>query len=252
MEENNLKEKEAETAADVPLTKKERRKLFKEQRKLERGSLEHKKKIRTILFYSVFAIILIGLVYILYTTTKYIKPGIDDDPFIGDANAQLTIIEFGDFQCPFTKEFNDGILPKLLEEYKGKIKIVYRDIVTNKHVNSDISAEAAQCANEQGKFEEYHNILFQRQGTAAKDNLKSYAQKINLDMDKFNSCFDSEKYKNEVKKDTKDGKKAKVSVTPTIFINDLKMNGIFSLEEYKKAIEEELKKKKKKNGKTTS
>ncbi len=225
------------------LTKKERRKLFKEQKRAERSDSEKKTKIKKIITYSILSIVIVIILFFFYSKMKYIAPGIDDDPFIGDANAQLTLIEFGDFQCPFTKQFNSNILPKLLEDYEGKIKIIYRDMITNKHINSDISAEAAECANEQGKFKEYHDVVFQMQGSSSSSekHLKSYAQQINLDIDKFNTCFDSRKYKDEVKEDTKDGKKAKVGVTPTLFINGKVMNGIFSLEEYKNVIDGELK-----------
>ena len=222
------------------LSKKERRKLIKEQRRLERGDQQSKKKIKSIFIYSMLFIIIACSGFFLFKGNKYIAPTADGDPFIGDVTAPLEIIEFGDFQCPFTKQFNEDILPKLLEEYKGKIKIVYRDMITNRHLNSDISAEAAQCAAEQGKFKEYHDILFSRQGAASKINLKNYAQQVGLDTNQFDECFDSGKYKDEVRQDTKDGKISKVSVTPTIFINNNVMNGVFDLADYRRIIDEEL------------
>lgn len=225
---------------EVFLTKKEKRQLAKERKREERSVESSKGVKKKIITYSIISLIVVVIMFFILRGGEVIIPSIDDDPFIGDINAPLTLIEFGDFQCPFTRQFNSEVLPSLLEEYEGKIKIVYRDMITNKHINSDISAEAAQCADEQGKFKEYHDIVFSRQGAASKIDLVSYARQIELDMSKFNSCFDSRKYKDEVRKDTKDGRLSNVQVTPTIFINNIKMNGIFDLNEYKRIIDQEL------------
>ncbi|MBI3259229.1 MAG: DsbA family protein [Ignavibacteriae bacterium] len=153
-----------------------------------------------------------------------VQVSVDDDPVLGNANAQVTVIEFSDFQCPFCKRFYDDTEGQLKANYidTGKVKFVYRDFPLSFHQNAEIAAEAADCALEQGKFWEYHDILFTKgsgDGTGLdSQSLKQYAADLKLDTTKFNQCLDSGKYKNEVQKDTTDGSNAGVSGTPTFFI----------------------------------
>ncbi len=95
-----------------------------------------------------------------------IENGADDDPVLGNPNAPVTIIEFGDFQCPYCKKFHDDTFPMLKKTYidTGKAKFVYRDFpLENIHPNARPAAEAAECADDQGKFWEYHNALYRDQ-----------------------------------------------------------------------------------------
>ena len=98
--------------------------------------------------------------------TGPIRISIDNDPIIGNPDAEITIIEFSDFQCPFCARFHTQTLPYILEEYieQGKVKLVFRDFpIESIHPNALPASVAAECANEQGKFREMHDKLFENQ-----------------------------------------------------------------------------------------
>ena len=156
---------------------------------------------------------------------------LDDDPVKGNPDATVTIVEFSDFQCPFCKRFHETTLPLILENYvdTGKVKFVYRDFpIQELHPNGAIiTALAAECADEQGIFWQYHDKLFETQKNwerlAAKDvgnELKKYAEELGLDTNQFNDCFDSGKYMDEVKNDLEDGASYGVRGTPGFFIGN--------------------------------
>lgn len=248
-DEHDLEEQQTDEQADGPdeqqsdlssLSKKERRQLIKQQRREERSQSESNRKTKTIINYSIALIVVVAFVYFGYTLLKFKAPTPGDDPFLGSPTARLTIIEFGDYNCPYTKEFNTAILPELLKEYDGQIKVVFKDMITGKHGNSELVSEGAECANEQGKYNEYHNVIFVNQGDPSKPQIIQAAQRAGVDSTAFKECLDSGKYGSEVRDDTNEGRKAKVGVTPTLFINNIQMNGLFSLEDYKSAISGEL------------
>lgn len=175
----------------------------------------------------------------------------DDDAFLGKESAPVIVIEFSDFQCPFCRRFWSDTLPQLKSTYidTGKVKFVYRDFPLQFHQGAEPAAEGAECAEDQGKFWEMHDAIFegqnaQGQGTIqfTKDDVKKWAAGAGLDMQKFNECLDSEKYKAEVAKDYADGTKAGVSGTPTLFINGRSVVGAQPLTSFSTIIDEELKK----------
>lgn len=164
----------------------------------------------------------------------------DDDPQKGPANAKVTIIEFSDFQCPFCARAQPT-LEQIFQTYGSKVRLVYRDFPLSFHQNAQKAAEAAECADEQGKFWEYHDILFANQNALDTESLKKYAAELKLDSQKFNSCLDSGKYGQEVKKDFSDGQSAGVQGTPAFFINGRLVSGAQPFENFKAIIDEELK-----------
>ena len=168
----------------------------------------------------------------------------DDDPVIGKADAPVIIIEFSDFQCPFCGRFYSQTLPQLKKEYidTGKVKLVYRDFPLPMHQHAQKAAEAAGCAEEQGKFEEFHNKVFENQKALTDENLKAYAGDLGLDQSAFDSCLDSGKRAAEVKKDANDGKAAGVSGTPSFFINGQRLVGAQPFAAFKSIIDAELEK----------
>ena len=161
-----------------------------------------------------------------------------DSPAEGNQNAPVTIVEFSDFQCPFCGAFYSQTLPQIQKDYidSGKVKLVYRDFpLENIHQNAKAASLAAQCANEQGKFWEYHNMLFSSQhdwatldSINATNAFKQFAVDLKLDSNNFNSCVDSSKYQDKVNKNFQDGTTYGVSGTPTFFIGDDK-NGYIQL-----------------------
>jgi len=153
----------------------------------------------------------------------------DDDPILGDPNASISIIEFSDYQCQFCARFYLNTLPLLDADYiqKGTVNFIYRDFPIQNHLNAMPAAIASECADDQGKFWEYHDILFQRQSMwkvlemeFALDTFKEYALELELNQEDFDYCLDSEKYLDEVKQDLIDGQNNKVSGTPTFFIGN--------------------------------
>ncbi|MBI3412848.1 MAG: DsbA family protein [Candidatus Aenigmarchaeota archaeon] len=193
------------------------------------------------------------------TTTTAVQQrasiSVDDDPSLGDANAPITVVEFSDFQCPFCRASYRDVLPELKTNYvsTGKVKFVYRDFpLVQIHPAALPAAEAGECADEQKKFWEMHDKIFDEQNkqgqgtiTFTKDNLKSWAAEIGLDAPKFNGCLDSEKYKSEVQKDLSDGQAAGVQGTPTFFVGNEKdgyivIPGAVPYNAFKKVIDQEL------------
>jgi len=185
-------------------------------------------------------VILILGIYSAYKKTppQHIETGIN--PPKGNVTAQVTIVEFSDFQCPACKTAQKTI-NEILKEYGGKVSFYYRNYPLSFHANSFIAAEAAEAANEQRKFWEYHDILFANQNNLDKESLKKYAKDLGLDTEKFNSELDSEKYKSAIEKDIADGNSLGVPGTPVFFINGRQVFGADKTK-IKQIIEEELSK----------
>lgn len=179
-----------------------------------------------------------------------VNVSVDDDPMLGNPKAKVTLVEFSDFQCPFCRSFWSGAYQQIKKEYidTGKAKLVYRDYPLSFHPASQVSAEASECAHEQGKFWEIHDKIFgeqAKQGTGTitfgVDELKKWASQIGLDSAKFNQCLDSGKYKSEVEKDFADGSAYGVSGTPTLFVNGQPVVGAQPFSAFKALIDKELK-----------
>jgi len=153
---------------------------------------------------------------------------LDDDPVKGDPNAPVTVIEFSDFQCPFCSRFFQQTLPLLEENYvdTGKIKFVYKDMpLDNLHPNARPAHIAAECADEQGKFWEYHDILFEKQSewqslpsSDLSTTLTQYAVDLGLQTASFESCLRSEDIADEVNRDYLEAGQYGATGTPTFFI----------------------------------
>ncbi|MDP7080180.1 MAG: DsbA family protein [Candidatus Undinarchaeales archaeon] len=172
---------------------------------------------------------------------KYLQPpGVDDDPFMGPEDAPVTIIEFTDFQCPFCQR----VLPTLeqiMEEYPDKVRIVLRDFPLDQlHPQARNAHSAAGCANDQGKFWEFHDKVFANQQDVSDATLKGYAADLGLDTATFNDCVDSGKYNQEVQKDLEDGQEYGVSGTPAFFVNGFSISGAQPFAVFKDVIDKEL------------
>ena len=159
-----------------------------------------------------------------------ISISLDDDPVKGNLNAPITIVEFSDFQCPFCAKFHSTTLPQLQANYidSGKVKFVYRDFpIQSIHPNAVPAALASECADEQGMFWEYHDLVFENQkkwqglsGSAMIDTFEQYALELGLNTSDFNTCFESGKYVDEVTKDLQDGASYGITGTPGFFIGN--------------------------------
>jgi len=163
---------------------------------------------------------------------------LDDDPFKGDPNAPVTVVEFSDFQCPFCSRFFSQTLPALQENYidTGKIKLVYKDLpLDNLHPNARPAHIAAECADEQGKFWDYHDVLFEKQSewnrlssADLSTQLTQYATSMGLNSASFESCLSSPSMADEVNADFLQAASYGATGTPTFFIGNEK-NGFIKL-----------------------
>ena len=166
-----------------------------------------------------------------------------DSPAKGPTGAPVEMIEFSDFQCPFCLRANP-VVNQVLSTYGDKIHFVYRNYPLPNHPNARPAAEAAQCANEQGKFWPYHDRLFASAGQLSDADLKQSAAQVGLDAPKFNACFDGHKYKAAVDADIQAADELGVSGTPAFFINGRAITGAQPFEAFKSVIDEELELKK--------
>lgn len=168
---------------------------------------------------------------------------LEGEPSLGNSEAKVTVVEFSDFQCPFCAKFVLETFPQIKQEYidMGKIRMVFKNFpLMNIHENAEGSAEASECANDQGKFWEYKEKLFQNQQALSVGDLKQYAKDLGMNEGQFNSCFDSKKYADEVSQDLIEGITAGVTGTPTFYINGEKLVGALPFSEFQKIIEEQL------------
>lgn len=150
-------------------------------------------------------------------TTK-IKMTIGNDAYEGNINASITIVAFSDYECPFCSRAEQTI-KDILKKYDGKVLYVFKDFpLTWMHAYAFNASLAAKCAKEQDKYWEYHYYLFEHQDQLGNQYLKDYANLLGLDTEKFNTCFETQRYKGEVNNDITVGEDAGVSGTPTFFI----------------------------------
>ena len=153
----------------------------------------------------------------------------DDDPSIGPVDAPITIITFADYQCPFCSRGTET-LKELVAKKGDYIRIILRDFPLPSHKDAKMAAEAAECADEQGKFWEYSELLFSNQQSLTSENLQEYATRIGLNREQFGECLNSGEQRQEVDKDIADAKMAGISSTPSILINGYYIAGIPSLD----------------------
>ncbi len=177
-------------------------------------------------------------------------PMIGDDYVLGEAGAPITIIEFGDYQCPFCGRFFSQTEPQIREDYikTGKAKLVYKDLAFLGQESID-AALAANCAGEQNKFWEYHDLLFETEikdgeennGNLKRDLFLRLASQLGLGAGQFASCYDSRKYDDEVQGDLAEANNSSANATPTFFINNQIIQGAVPYNQFTEAIEKELK-----------
>jgi protein-disulfide isomerase len=174
---------------------------------------------------------------------------VDDDAFIGQADAPVTIIEFTDFQCPFCGRHYEQTYSQIKANYidTGKVKYVSRDFPLSFHPFAQKAAEASECANAQGKFWEMHDKLFGNQATwsalpDAVPTFKQYAKDLDLNTSDFDSCLDSDQFKDEIAKDQADGSASGIDGTPGFWIlgpdgQKQKISGAYPYETFAAAVD---------------
>ena len=168
------------------------------------------------------------------------------DKSLGDENAPVVVVEYGDFQCPACQRFFQTTAEQLKTEYvqTGQVRFVFRQFAFLGD-ESQWAAEASECANEQGRFWEYYDKLYQEQngenvGIFNKDNLNRFAIDLGLDTATFSQCLDSGRYAEKVQQETLEGQQAGVRGTPTVFIDGQYLENGGSYPVLKAAIEAAL------------
>jgi len=141
-----------------------------------------------------------------------------DAPSFGPANAKVTIVEFSDFQCPFCQKAAD-VAHKIKEKYGDKVRFVFRQFPLPMHENARPAAEAAMEAHRQGKFWEYHDLLFANQRQLTRDSLEKLAAEAHMDIGGLKKALDTSTNKAKVDADVTLGESVAVNGTPTMFIN---------------------------------
>jgi protein-disulfide isomerase len=148
-----------------------------------------------------------------------------DDPSLGSPDAPLTIVEFADFGCPYSKEVS-YIVRALAKQYPEKVRFIYRDFpLDDLHPGATLAAQAGECAQDQNSFWEMHDVMFRDSGEFTPDVLLEDADEAGLDSDDFAHCMAYNTYTEEVATDLADGVAAGVVGTPTFFFNGQKVEG---------------------------
>ena len=150
------------------------------------------------------------------TVTGPVRTSVADAPFLGRADAPVTLVEFSDYQCPFCQRFFATTLPALKKDYidTGKLRFVYRDFPLEMHAHAREAAVAARCAGEQGKYWEMHDALFQYQAALAPAQLAERARALGLDSSRFDQCLTSGRHTASIERGLADGAAAGVQGTP--------------------------------------
>ncbi len=178
----------------------------------------------------------------------YLPPKIDvaaTGPSRGPDGAPVTIVEFSDYQCPYCAKAEGTVKDLLeLEKYRGKVRLVYRDLPLPFHPLAPKAAEAAHCAGDQGKYWEMHDRLFAGQPKLEIADLKAYARELGLDQGRFDKCLDSGEKAKEVEANAKAGSEAGVRGTPAFFVNGRLISGAQKLEAFTAIVDAELASKK--------
>ncbi|MCQ3980789.1 MAG: DsbA family protein [Anaerolineae bacterium] len=175
------------------------------------------------------AVIIVSALVILgqrSSRTPQLNPAdVSLDKSAGAKDAPVVVIEYADFQCPYCKQFATGPELQLRQAYvdTGKVRFVFRNLAFI-GPESLWAAEAAECANEQGRFWDYHDKLFAEQageneGTFSRENLTHFAAELGLDTQQFNQCLDSNKYQAKVQQEIGQAEQLGVHSTPTLFVN---------------------------------
>lgn len=180
-----------------------------------------------------------GKVAILLRPPK-VAVSIDPARVRGDARAPVTIVEFSDFQCPFCQRVQPT-LQEILAKYPGKVNLAYRDFpLVQIHPNAHRAAEASRCAGEQGKFWEYHDVLYVNITKLAEDDLAEHAKSVGLDGLKFAMCLSSGRYRASVDEDMRAGANTGVTGTPAFIVNGVVLEGAQPMSAFQEVIDAEL------------
>jgi protein-disulfide isomerase len=205
---------------------------------------------------SISAAVIVGVIFLMAVSPNASNLKVASQSFLidnaihitGNKNAKVTIVEFGDYECPACGAAYP-ILKKVIDAYKGNtdFNFVFRNFPLSQHKNALIAAESAEAAGAQGKFWEMEGLLYENQNewsesSAPIDIFINYAKNLGLSTNKFKSEIESNKYKSIIETDKSDGNSVNVEWTPTIYINGERQEQMLTFEQFKSKIDGLLKK----------
>jgi protein-disulfide isomerase len=161
-------------------------------------------------------------------------------PARGPERAKVTVVEFVDFECPFCGRFARDTLPRIEREYGSRVRWVSRHFPLASHPHARGAAVAAECAHEQGRYWQYHRLLFDNQDSLDARGLRAHAGHAGLDLKRFDACVKSDAARDRVEHDAGEGRAAGVKGTPTFFVNGRPVRGAVSFEELKRRLDDGL------------
>jgi len=170
-----------------------------------------------------------------------VKIDIGKSPVKGPANAKVTIVEFSDFQCPYCKRGRD-VMDEMLKAYPNDVKVTFKHFPLGFHKEAEPAARASWAAQQQGKFWEYHDILFNNQDKLGADFYLATARELKLDENKFKTDMNSEAAAKQVKEDNEVGAKNGIQGTPGFFVNGVAVKGAYPSAHFKQIVDRWLNK----------
>lgn len=233
------------TPPEQPLTKKQRKELRRQERREEAESQQRSSTMKKIMVWGIVIAGVVGLGWLIASSggdAPAVTP--DNDPFKGSETAKVVVTEYSDFQCPACQAAQP-VVKQVLDTYGDRIKFVYTNFPLPMHQNADEAARAGECAFDQGKFWELHDILFDRQSdweglSNPQGKFSEYAGEVGMDVALYDSCYASSDAKDRVTQDEREATAARVNSTPTFFVNDQKIVGAQPFSKFQELIDAEL------------
>ena len=164
---------------------------------------------------------------------------LDNAPRRGPQDAPVVIVEFADYECPYCQQIHPE-LKKLQAEFAGKVAVAFKDFPLPMHAHAEKAAEATRCAAEQGKFWDFHDLLFDNAPKFDPAQLKEHARTLKLDAPRFDQCLDAGEQAAAVRKDFAEGQRLGLTGTPSFFINGHYLTGAAKYNTLREIVEQQL------------
>lgn len=224
------------------------KRIKRERLEKDRGKRPLRKRdLRKTYYYIIFLVLFLvsALLWVKFSKRDVIGADDGSDPARGASDSKVTIVEFSDFQCPACGVMHP-VLAEMVKRYPDEVKIVYKNYpLVSVHKWAYTAALAGECAFEEGKFWELHDLLFSRQriwsqALDPREDFLSYAEELGMDRSGFNTCIDSSAIRKRVEEDRKEGRKLNINSTPTFFINNKRYVGVWKVQEFDRIIRKVL------------
>lgn len=168
-----------------------------------------------------------------------VKVDVGQSPVKGPADAKVTVIEFSDFECPYCKRGADTV-EQILKAYPKEVKVAFKHLPLPFHKNAMPAAKASIAAQKQGKFWEFHDVLFNNQKSLGQDFFEKTAANLKLDVEKFKKDMNDPETEKQVKADMELAQKHGIQGTPGFFVNGVAVKGAYPFDHFKKIIDKHL------------